>query len=120
LDLFGFFGNDRGFPPVSLTIAALPVATAAASSSESWRPEPPRGRFRTAWEASFGPPPAEAPAMVGWRLPGPAGFLAQAVATTLPSETAAACSSAIARYARMATIEDPVRGGDPVIFRATM
>jgi hypothetical protein len=95
------------------------MATAAASSSESWRPEPPRGRFRTAWEASFGPPPVAPPAMVGWRLPGPAGFLAQAVATTLPSEHTTA-STALARYARMATIEDPVRGGDPVIFRATM
>jgi hypothetical protein len=105
---------------VSLTIATLPVATTAASGSESWRSEPPRGRFRTAWEASFGPPAVEAPAMVGWRLSGPAGFLAQAVATALPSETAAGCSSAVARYARMATIGDPVRGGDPVIFRATM
>jgi len=104
---------------VSVTIAALPVQTAQASL-EGWRPEPPRGRFRTAWEASFGPPPVEAPNFVGWRLSGGAAFIAQAVATAIPGEAAPSFAGALARYVRMATIEDPVRGGDPVIFRATI
>lgn len=105
---------------MSLTITALPVATAPASGSESWRPDPPRSRFRTAWETSFGPTPVQSSPMVGWRHSGPAGYLAQAVATALPSEATNGIASAIARYLRVATIEDPVRGGDPVIFRATM
>lgn len=58
--------------------------------------------------------------MVGWRQPGPAAYLAQAVANTLPSEASNGFANAIARYARVATIGDPVRGGDPVIFRTTM
>lgn len=104
---------------MSVTIAALPVPTAPAGS-DNWRPEPPRGRFRTAWEASFGPARVETPGFVGWRYSGGAGYAAQAIATSLPSELAPSFEAALARYACMATIEDPVRGGDPVIFRTTM
>lgn len=104
---------------MSLAISALPVA-AAPSSSESWRPEPPRPRFRTPWEASYGPTPAGSPAFVGWRLQSGAGFLAQALAGTAPSETATEIAGALARYRQAAEIDDRLRSGDPVFFRATL
>ena len=115
---FGFFRN-AGFLPMSMAITALPVATASASS-ESWRPEPPRARFRTAWEASYGPAPTGSPSFVGWRLQSGAGFLAQAIAATAPSEMPAEVAGALARYQQAAMIDDRIRSGDPVFFRATL
>lgn len=102
-----------------MAITMLPIATAS-SSSQSWWPEPPRARFRTAWETSYGPRPAEAPSMVGSRLQNGAGFLAQALAAVTPAETLAEPSSALARYRQAAVIGDPIRAGDPMFFRATL
>jgi hypothetical protein len=104
---------------MSMAITALPIATAAASS-ESWRPELPRARFRTAWEASYGPAATGSPCFVGWRLQSGAGFLAQALAATAPAEMPANLARALASYQQAALIDDRGRSGDPVFFRATL
>jgi hypothetical protein len=104
---------------MSMAITALPVATAP-PRSESWRPEPPRARFRSAWEASYGPSPAAPPSFVGWRLQGGSAFLAQALAAAAVPETPPDHAGALARYRQAALIGDPIRSGDPMFFRTTL